>query len=101
MHALAMVNALSFFFCWLGTHHTAAHHSYCCSCVTCLLHRLRSCTRKREREEEVLHLAEGTFPMLGGSAECGVAPSGRSAAGERGKGDRGGGGGRRSLCGVD
>src|SRR5260221_8177743 len=61
MHASAMVNALSFF-CQLGTHHTAAHHSYCCSCVTCLLRRPRSCTRKCEREEEVLHLAKAHSP---------------------------------------
>src|SRR5260221_5933763 len=65
MHASAMVNVLSFF-CWRRTHHTAAHHSYHCSRVTCLLHSLRSCTHKCEREEEVLRLAEGAFPMLGG-----------------------------------
>jgi len=37
----------------------------------------------RAREEEALRLAEGAFPVLGGS---GAAPSGGSAAGGKGKG---------------
>jgi len=51
----------------------------------------------REREEEVLRVAEGAFPALGGS---GATPSGGSAAGGKGKGAgvaAGSGAGRRVL----
>ena len=52
---------------------------------------------QREREEEALRLAEGAFPVLGGS---GAAPSDRSTAGGKGKGSgvgAGSGAGHRVL----